>query len=301
MRYSNLVAEWFAQATALASQIHAALARHRRTLFALALLLFTFGLWISIVEIEIDVNELAAHPFFLNFFVLTPLAFALSAWGLQLTARTIGRSIPFVDALITTAFGTIADLLPVPGGLMARSAALASVGAPPVDIVQVLSLNALLWLGLLTLMGAVALLAANTLATPLILAAIGLPAIVSSLGALSRRAQLRLLLVVLWHRVLSLTVNVLRMAAGFATLQTALGLHEAMVLTAANSLGGFSTAIPSGLGLGEALAALAAVAIALAPALAFAVAALNRILYLMMAGGGALLAIATGWKRDEQI
>jgi hypothetical protein len=267
--------------------------RYRGAVLLIGALLFTGGLWLSIADLDAGVDDLIAGPLFLNLCVLAPSALLLSAWGLNLTALTIGRTIGFADAIRATALGTITELLPVPGGLIARSAALARAGAPPVDIVHVLSLNGFLWLGLLALMASVALLIAEIRLAALALAAIGFPAVIFSLLTLKRRAPGRLVLcVVLAHRLLSLIINVLRMATGFAALGAMIGAHEAMVVTAANSLGSFSTAIPSGLGVGEALAALAAVATTQAPALAFTVAALNRLCYLMTAGGSAILATA---------
>jgi hypothetical protein len=262
------------------------------------MLIFAVGLTLAIRNLNVSPSDIAVAPLLVNLTVCTPIAFFLTVWGLQLTARTIGRSVPFGDATRTTAVGIIAELLPIPGGVMARSTALAQAGASPLDILHVLSMNALLWFGLIALMAGAAMGLAQQPAPALIITAIGLPAVIASLASFMRRATPALLSVVLVQRLASLAINVARMLAGFAILRGALAPQEAMLLAAANSLGSFSSALPSGLGVGEALAALAALAIAVPAALAFAVAALNRIFFLIVAGVFALPAMATAWKRN---
>jgi len=265
--------------------------RHRRALFAIALLVFAAGLTLAIRSLDVRPRDLAVTPLLVNFAVCTPIAFFLTVWGLQLTARTIGRSITLGAATRITALGTIAELLPMPGGVMARSTALAQAGASPLDVLHVLSMNALLWFGLLALMAGAAMGLAGKPAPALVLSAIGLPAVIGSLASFMRRATPMLLGVVVLQRLASLAINVARMLVGFAILRGALAPQEAMVLAAANSLGSFSSVLPSGIGVGEALAALAAVAIAVPAAMAFAVAALNRILFVIVAGVCALPAM----------
>lgn len=271
--------------------------RHRRVLFAFALLVFAVGLTLAVRSLEVRMRDLAMIPFLVNLGVCTPIAFFLTVWGLQLSARTIGRSIAFGDATRITALGTIAELLPVPGGIMARSAALAQAGASPLDVIHVLSMNALLWFGLLALMAGAAMGLAGRLAPALIFSAIGLPAVIGSLATFMRRATPKLLSVVLVQRLASLAINVARMLAGFAILRSILAPQEAMLLAAANSLGSFSSVLPSGIGVGEALASLAALTIAVPAAMAFAVAALNRILFLIVAGACALPAMVAALSR----
>lgn len=275
-------------------------ARHRRTLFAVALLIFTVGLALAIRNLDIRPGDIALAPLLLNLAVCTPIAFFLTVWGLQLSARTIGRAITFGDAMRTTAFGTIAELLPIPGGVLARSTALAQAGASTLDILHVLSMNALLWFGLIALMAGVALGLAHQPAPGLIIGAIGFVAVIASLVSFLRRASPAVMTVVFVQRLASLAINVARMLVGFAILGGVLAPQEAMLLAAANSLGSFSSALPSGLGVGEALAALAALAIAVPAALAFAVAALNRIFFLVVAGVCALAGMITAWKRNPR-
>jgi hypothetical protein len=275
-------------------------ARHRNALFAIALLVFVVGLTLAVRNLDVRPREFAWTPLLVNLLVSTPIAFLLTVWGLQLSARTIGHSIGFRRAIQATAFGTIAELLPLPGGVMARSAALAQAGASPLDIVHVLSMNALLWFGLIALMAGAAMGLARQPAAALVFTAIGLPAVIASLVSFRRRASLALLGTLLVQRLSSLAINVVRMLVGFAILRDALSPEEAMWLAAANSLGSFSSLLPSGLGVGEALAALAALAIAVPAASAFAVAAINRIFFLLVAGVCALPVMASAWHADSR-
>ncbi len=262
--------------------------RYRAIFLLLAVVLFLSGLVLSVRAINIGFGEVRILPLAVNLLLLSPLVLFLYAWGLQLTARTLSCRIDFRTAVFTTTMGMVAEVLPVPAGMVARATALVRAGATPLETAGVLSMNALLWLGLSAVAGSFALLQVSGAAGLLLLAA-GLTGVLLSFRWLASRANARLMFVILVHRIASLLLIALRIGAAFLALQAYIPLPEAAFLASANALGSVSSVVPAGLGLGEALAALAAKAVALSPAIAFAAVALNRVLVLLVAGLCAVL------------
>lgn len=263
---------------------------HRRILLACALILFAAGLTVSVRNLDIRLSELALFPLLVNVVLVAPFALILNAWALQLSACVLGLRIDFGIALSTSSVAGAAEVLPLPAGVMARSAALLAAGASPRDTALVLSVNGVLWFGLSSLAGCMALSTFN-LAAGGILFAIGTAATGAALLWLGKRATAGWVITVLLHRCLSVVVVVLRIMLAFAVLRTAITPLDAALLASANAVGSYSSIVPAGLGVGEALAALAAMAISLSASMAFAAVAMNRVIAIAVAG---LFALLTG-------
>lgn len=259
-------------------------------LFAGASALFLAGLTWSLRRLDITAADLRLAPLLLNVLVLSPLSLVMASWGLQLSARVLGRHIPSRSALAVTSVGTVAEVLPIPAGVLARSAALFRSGAGAGEIVRVLSMGGLLWFGLSAAAGSYAL-SRTSPASSIILCCIGIAAALASLGWFASQTQPRWTMLVLLHRSLSLILGIARVVVAFRILGSNISGVDAALLTSANIAGSYSSIVPAGLGLGEALAALAAQAVTLSAAAAFTGIALNRVIAL---GIAATLAASMG-------
>lgn len=262
--------------------------RYRLLLFLAAFSLFLTGLIWSIRQLDIGIGNLEIAPLLLNLLVLSPLALLLTSWGLQISARVLSRRISQKTALTTTAVGTVAELLPIPAGIVARTAALVRIGAGPREIASVLSMGGMLWFGLSAIAGSFALSQTSQTLNMFLLGA-GLAAAIASLRWFALQTEPRWVLAVLLHRCVSLVVGVLRICVAFSVLGKDISVVDAALLASANIVGSYSSIVPAGLGLGEALAALAAQAIVLSASVAFTAIAMNRVIGLVVAATAAVL------------
>lgn len=273
--------------------LHESLRTHRSVFLGIGLSLFVLGLWLSFSSIRRGQYQPVIGLLVLNALLLTPLALVLNAWGLRLSARAVGSRIALRNAVAVSSGSTIAEVMPIPAGLIARTAAIVAGGATALSAGKVLTAGALLWVGMCSAVGAMALLdTAPTAGVSLLLLGLVLGVLGSVwIHSLSSGSML----LMLWaHRVLSLAVVVARVLLAYRGLGGVLSPLEAGLITCAYVIGSLSTILPAGLGIGEGLSALAAISIGVNPAMAFAATALNRLFLLLVSGAVAIPAL--GWR-----
>lgn len=260
-----------------------AAARWRVHLIVAAAALFAVGLGVSIGSLDLTWNQVSTGPALLILFGLGPLTLVTASISLQLSATAVGRQISFRDGLSVAAIGSIAEMLPLPGGAMVRGAALMRAGAGVRESTWIVTLSAVLMLSMATALGSAPLIAAGSGVGFLFLVAGSGGTLVSAIW-IARRARTSLALAMVALRLVILVLGVARVSAAFAAIGLAIRPIEATLFVISSTLGNAISIVPAGLGISEAIAAALALLVELSPAAAFVAVALNRVLDLIVSG-----------------
>lgn len=271
----------------------------RGALLAAAAALFSVGVGLSVSALKLSWDQIALGPLLLILVLLGPLTLALASVTLQVTAWAVGRRIGFREGVAVSALGSIAELLPVPGGAMVRGAALLRAGARLAESTWVVTLTAGLTFSMSAVAGSAPLVAGGSVVGYLFLAA-GLAGTGVATGWIACRAGLRVALAMIVLRVGSLGLAVIRVSMAFAAISMAVGPIDAALFVIGTTLGQAVSIVPAGLGLGEGLAAALALLIDVPPAAAFVAVALNRILGLVVSGALSLVLLGVPlWRKAD--
>lgn len=265
--------------------------RWRLPLSAAAAVLFFAGLGLSVRSLDLRWDQVSIGAILL-IIILGPFNLALGSLSLQITARALGRRIGFRTGLGVSAIGSIAELLPLPGGAMARGAALMHAGAGLRESTWIVTLTAVLTLAMATVLASIPLVATGSITG---YAFLGTGVVGTSLATLwiMRRAGHFVAGAMIATRLAILALNVARLSAAFAAIGMAVGPIDSGLFVISTSLGSTVAIVPAGLGVSEAIAAGLASLIEVPPAAAFVAVALNRVLGLCVSGVTAFLVAAT--------
>jgi len=264
-------------------ELRKATARWRVHLIVAAAALFAVGLGVSIGSLDLTWNQVSIGPALLILCFLGPLTLVMASISLQLSASTVGQQISFRDGLAVSAIGSIAELLPLPGGAMVRGAALMRAGAGVRDSTWIVMLTAVLTLSMATALGSAPLIAVGSGLGYLFLAA-GSGGTLVSVVWIARRARTSLALAMVALRLVILVLGVARVSAAFAAIGLAIRPIEAALFVISSALGNAVSIVPAGLGISEAIAAALALLVEMPPAAAFVAVALDRVLTLSASG-----------------
>lgn len=269
-----------ARAVSFARILRAWAQQHRTALLLLALAAFVTGSLASWAQLDFDPARIRSGPLAVLVGVLIPATILYSAVNLQVMARAAGARIALLPALRTSVLAGLAELLPIPGGALVRTAALTQAGAKVTASFELVLAFALLWIAVSALGGSLALWHTGPAA---IAASFASAAASAALTAwIARRYGLRAALLALLLRVVGLLLTVLRVGLALMVLAVAFDWSAGFAFAFAIVAGTASAIVPAGLGLSEGLSALLASALAISPAGAFLAVALNRLAGLLV-------------------
>lgn len=268
------------RAIAFAKALRGWAQRHRLPLLGFAFAFFIGGTALSLAHLDLDLAQTNPVPLALLFAGIAPLAILYSAINLQVMARASGADMPLGLALKTSVFAGLAEVLPIPGGAIVRSAALTQAGAKVTNSVELVLAFALLWIAVTATGGGFALWHTGLLAILATLASGG--ASLAITAWIARRYGMRTALTALALRLLGLLLTVVRVALALMALGIAFQWSDTFAFAFAIVAGTASAIVPAGLGLSEGLSALLANALAIAPAGAFLAVALSRVIGLVV-------------------
>ena len=260
----------------------------RVPLLAAAIVLFGAGAWYSIANTGLSARQLRGEPL-LWLIVLAPLSLVYAGIGLTLLSRSAGGAMPLGKATRISAWATVAEALPLPGGALVRVGALMGDGASAAHSSWLVLLNAVMWIALAALGGGLVLLIHGFVLAWTLAAAGAVSSCVATV-LLARVAGCRLAAQTAAHRICGMALIAVRLRLAFLVLGTALPLADMLPFALANVAGSAASLAPAGLGISESLAALVASPLAVSPAAAFLAVALDRLVCL---GASGLLALAT--------
>ena len=107
----------------------AAIPAVRRIAWLVALVMFVGGLALSFAARPAMLNELDVRRSFIVVLILSPLLTVLNVFSMREIARLSGAELGFLQALRLLIISSAANSLPLPGGAVARTAAIHAAGA----------------------------------------------------------------------------------------------------------------------------------------------------------------------------
>ena len=262
----------------------------RRTGLVISIAMFVAGLIWSLQAFSGSGHTLKVWPLAILFFVCVPLTTVLNTAEFQVMSRMAGSRVGWPQSFEITIYASAANMLPLPGGMIARVAALKAHGAT----VRFGSLIVVLFAGI---WGAIAFcysgiwlaaLGHQMLGVLFVAAGIGFLAMLS-IVAIRIKPQIPLILYAFVIRVSSLLVDVLRQMLAIWAFGIFVEFGEASVFSVSTFVGNAVSIVPAGLGVREIVVAAMSSLIALPVAIGFLSAAVNRAV-----GMGGLITLAFG-------
>lgn len=244
-------------------------------LLLLASLVFVAGSVVSISRLDLSSEQLRLYPLAFLVLVFVPLTIAYSAVNMMVMGHAARARIGFWQGVKVTVYAQIAELLPVPGGIAVRAAALMKASGKGWQSVELVLAFSILWVACASVGAGIALGSNHWIGFAL--AAGGL---IISLGVcawIAIRFGGRIALAALGLRLMGLILTALRLATSFSIIGLSLPFLASFTFAFSTIAGSAASIAPGGLGIGESLSALLAGPSGVAPAAAFLAVALSRL------------------------
>jgi len=261
----------------------------RRIGLVAALTVFVAGLVLAVRSVPDIQDNLHLAPFLLLLFAALPLTIVLNAAETSLMFRMAGNPVGGAVALETTIYGSAANLLPIPGGVLVRAGALKAGGVGVKRSSVLIAAFALVWAGVAFGFSGAALAYQHQLAVAVAFGALAIAACVA-FTALFRKAGARWAHVgqAIVVRTLSLLLESIRLMLAASAVGAPLSLGHTAAFAIASFVGSGVSVVPAGLGVREAVIAGLAPLVGAPAADGFLLAATDRIATMLA------LAAATG-------
>lgn len=247
----------------------------RVPLLVIAVLLFAGGTIYAIHDSGLRASDLHGLPLLVLLLAVMPATIAYSAINMVLMAQAARVPLSFRQGVRISVFAQVAELLPIPGGALVRTAALKRAGTSTAKGAELVISFAVLWI------------ACGGIGAGLALAKVGWPAHLLAGGSLAVSLAIvgwlgwrhgpRVALAALSLRLGGVALVAWRLALAFAAIGSALPWLDSAAFAFAAILGSAASIVPAGLGISEALSALLAHPGGVEPAAAFLAAALSRL------------------------
>ncbi|MEL7317657.1 MAG: hypothetical protein AAFN04_03350 [Pseudomonadota bacterium] len=266
--------------------------RYRWPLTTLGAVVLVAGVALSVLSLDFDPAQM--QPAYLALLALTliPAGMVVGALNLQLMARVVGTKIGFRTAIAVTAYGRIAEVLPIPGRAVVRGAALMQSGAKMGETVSIMVWSSLLSLAMVGLCASVPLTFAYPAVGGIVAAGSAGVGCISAWWIFSQ-SNAAVLAAMMVLRFVNVALSVMRHWACFAAIGFGLTFVTSALFVVAGSITTYVGVVPGGLGISEILSAALALIVDIEPSSAFLAAALNRITGLAMSGLVALILSAS--------
>ncbi len=255
-------------------------ASHRLHLVTGGSIFFAIGLAWSVSALNLSAAHL--HWRFLPLAIgAVAVAVVVNAAEQWLAAKALKVDYSFGRGMQVSCWATLANVLPVPGALLIRSASFARAGVPARENAFVLGAGAVIWVLLAAAMVAFA--AAPSIPVAGFSATLVLTAVAVSVW-LGHNFEPIAAAALLLARIVLLALTVLRLYAFIGWIGGEAAFREAAVYAGASLMGQVVGIVPAGIGVVEAVGAGLALMIDGAPAEAFLALSLNRVFGLAAAG-----------------
>jgi len=255
--------------------------RHRLIIFTLAIIIFFVGLYFSFRHIDINLSKYSYESLLIILLITQPLLIFMNALELNLCAVASDSKMTLRESVFVSSSATVANILPLPAGLVLRGAALVKGGGSLLTVSKVLLAAALLWVALaVTVSGAVI---ASGQLTLLIILAGGISIVLLTFYT-ARLSNLKTALGFLGVRSLLIIILIWQLQLCFAVLGEGVTLKDAAVYVVSGVAGAVISIVPAGLGIIEGFGALLAKLDGASSAQAYVVLSLNRLIGLALAG-----------------
>ena len=253
--------------------------RFRRTVTVFTTTLLAIGLFWSLRQLRIDPASVDLR-YVVPMLLVAVAGLVLNGVELVHCARMVAASMTLPSAVRVCAYGTLANMLPLPGSLVVRGAALVDAGARTGASVNIIGANAALRLAVASLL-ALAFLPPNAI----VLGAVVLSgmACVAVFIYLSRHGHYGTAIAMSVCRVALQCLLVLLLWLSLQSVGVQIELANAAPYAVAPSLAAIVGIVPGGVGITEAIGALLALLIEASPAAAVLGLGLARLASLLTA------------------
>lgn len=265
---------------------------------------FGIGIYLSYRAQPEILSNLNLAPLFAIVTIGVPATVFLNAVEFQLSAKLIGRPFNLAQSAEITVVGSVANMLPIPGGTMVRVAALKSAGASLKHGTAVTLLVSVLWIGIAFIYSGLWVFGLGNALWPGLGPAFifgGIAALAVSVALCFRLTENKSVVAYLALNKMALVlVDATRMYLCFRVLGLDGTFAQASVLTVSSVTGAAVSIVPAGLGIREGVAALLGPVVALAASSAYLATGLNRLVGLSVM---APFAVFLGMRksRSEQV
>lgn len=280
--------------------------RVRRYALVVAIIFFAVGLVWAIHETPNVSEKVRLAPLIALLLIGAPLSTALNAFEMRAISRMAGQQMTWRASFEVTVFSSAANMLPLPGGVLTKLAAMKAHGIGFGTGWATIVVTFTLWgcLAFLYSAGALFFIGRATLGTGFLAISVALLMLcMIAAGKLERR---KLLAPIALLRLLSLPLDAVRFIFATSGLGASVSFGQASIFAVASFTSSAVVIVPSGLGIGEAVVALLSPLVSLEPALGFLVASVSRLVWLAglaLTAGLTLLAFrlpASALRRDLQ-
>jgi hypothetical protein len=264
----------------IVSRLQSWLSDNRRRLRQIGLVLaiswFSAGLVWALWNLPAGL-EFVVWPLTILLFAGIPLMTALNAVEFQLMSRVARTPVGWSEALETTIYASAANMLPIPGSIVARIAALKIRGTTIRTGSMVTALFAGIWGGTAFCYSGtwLAFMGHGILGIAFLVAGICLFGL-CFLAAVRLGTPIPLLTQAFAIRFATTLVEITRQMLAIWSLGAAIGFGEASIFAVCGFVGNTMSVVPAGLGIREYIVAALSPLIALPPAVGFLSAVVNR-------------------------
>jgi hypothetical protein len=272
--------------------------RFRRYGLAVALLVFAGGLIWSLASLPDLDHRISWAPLLLLLVIGAPVGTLLNSVEMYAISRIAGGPMTWRTSFELTVYTSAANMLPLPGGAMAKLAAMKVHGVGYRRGTAMILLSSAIWGGLAFLYSGAALLwlGQATVAAGFALAGAFLLAL--CVFGFARFAQWRLVGILALMRLISFPIEAFRYMLALIAVGASVGFLQSSIFVVASFIASAIVFAPSGLGVGETVAALLSSLVGIGAAVGFVAAAVGRAVRLtglsLMAGA---LMIVNGRKK----
>ena len=270
----------------------------RRGVLLLALIGLLIGIYLSVSAQPGVFRDAEIVPLILLAFIAVPVTVLLNSLEFVLTAKLLGRSVGLKSAAETVIIGGVANMLPLPGGVIVRVAALKAEGAKATQGGSILLFVALIWAVVSFAYAGGWLLALQAGWFGLLFLAFGITGVAFCFALSARFLNDRMVTIQMFLcKIAIVLVDAFRLLLCFLAIEAPTSFGQASVLTVAGFLGSSISIVPAGLGVREGIAALLGPIAGISAAAAFLATAMNRIVGLVVTTP---IAAYLAWKSGDR-
>jgi uncharacterized membrane protein YbhN (UPF0104 family) len=246
--------------------------------FLTGLTILGVGVALSLRTLPDLLQRLHPLPYAVLLLVGVPATVALNTYEYQLITAMGGRRVRWVVALEISIVTSIANMLPIPGGAMARAVAMKSEGIS-LGLAALLIVALLVsWAGAAFLYSGFWVLGFGHLVTGWSFIVLGFALLLTSVVLLaSRRVAWRLIAASLVLRGFGLVLEAIRMMLAAASIGLPLQFSQASVFSTGSVIGSAISILPGGMGVAESVMAILSPLAGLPSGVGFVIGVANRL------------------------
>lgn len=250
----------------------------KKIIFLLTLTFVSIVLYFILKNNSQALQNFQYAPLFFLILILIPISITMISWQFLLSSQLLKKDIHFLDAIEVTIISTAANMLPLPGGLMVRTAALKDEKTHYSKGLWVTSLISFSWIAVIGLYSSISFLFMHYIIGWIGLIFSILLILVVIYFLLKIHVSFKIIFSIFFSQFILIGADVVGLWIIFNLM---LSFHvdflKIATLTISNVAGSIVGFVPAGLGIREGVGAFIANFIDLSPSITFITMALHRI------------------------